>query len=76
MASARETSYFRGSKSTFRDSCKGSERLDFNHADFVAGTVLWTWWWSSTRPDFVTGAVNRDFWRCGWFAGFVAGAAW
>ena len=40
---------------------------------------------SSRSSDFVTGAVNRDFWACGSFAGaalgeprsadFVAGAA-
>ena len=27
------------------------------------------------RSDFVTVAVNRDFWTCGSFADFVAGAA-
>ena len=27
------------------------------------------------RSDFVTGAVNRDFWTCGSLAGFVAGGA-
>ena len=29
--------------------------------------------WRSS--DFVTGAVNRDFWACGSFADFVAGTA-
>ena len=27
----------------------------------VAGAALRTWWRSSTRSNFVTGAVNRDF---------------
>ena len=29
---------------------------------------------SSRRSDFVTGTVSRDFWTCGSFADFVAGA--
>ena len=41
---ARETSCFGGPKPSFRDRCKGSERLALRKADFVAGAVLWTWW--------------------------------
>ena len=42
-------------------------------ADFVGRCS--TWWRSSRRSDFVTGAVNRDFWTCSSFADFVAGTA-
>ena len=37
------------------------------NAVFVAG--------ASRSSDFVTRAVNRDFWTCGSFADFVAGTA-
>ena len=38
---ARETSCFGGPKPSFRDRCKGSERLYFEKQIFVAGAVLW-----------------------------------
>ena len=38
---------------------------DWSVAD---AAVLWTWWWSSARSDFVAGAVIRDFWTCGSFS--------
>ena len=45
-------------KSTFRDRRRRS-------TNFVAGAVLWTWWWSSACSDFVAGAMNRFFlWTC------------
>ena len=45
--------------------------LLLRNAIFVAGAALWTW----RSSDFVTGAVNRDFWTCDSFADVVAGTA-
>ena len=64
VAGAGETSCFGSSKSTFRDRF-GAVLL--RNAVFVGGAALWT-----RSSDFVTGAVNRDFWICGLFADFVA----
>ena len=38
------------------------------------GTSKGNPYFCSRRSDFVTGEVNRDFWSCGSFADFVAGA--
>ena len=65
MVGARETSCFRGPKSTFRDRCKGSELP--RCADFVAGTALC----EPRCADFVAGAALCEPRR----ADFVAGAA-
>ena len=54
--------------STSPDRRKRSERLHVDVQNFVAGPVLWAWWWSSVCSDSVAGAMKRDFWTCGSFS--------
>ena len=73
VAGARETSCFGAPKPTFRDRCKGSELLYTSKRSFRCRcSTLFVVIVDQLR--FLTGAVNRDFWTCGSFADFVAGA--
>ena len=77
-------SFFRGrckgnlvfwfSKVDFSWQVQGIEIVLFRNALFVSGIALWTWRGSSRNSDFLTGAMNRDFWRNGSFADFVVDA--
>ena len=76
MASARETLCFGAPKSTFRDKCKGSELFYFTlQSSCQVQQHLGHGGDRRGAQDFLTGAVNHDFWACASFANFVAGTA-
>ena len=69
-----KTSCFGASKSTFRDNYKGSDLFYFE-LQFSWQAQHFGHGCDRRGSDFVTGAVNRDFWTCGSLADFVAGTA-
>ena len=58
----------RKGKPVFSRQVQGVGAALLPNAGFVAGPAVWRWWRQAH-------AVNRDFWTCGSFTDFVAGAA-